>query len=274
MSLLELPSAAIDKWAIARAGVPRGTLLEPMVESVVLGEPRRVAVYRPTDEQTELTEGRNGHSTDGLPVLVVFDGFLSRTVLKIPTTLDNLIADGKIPPLVALFVSSLDNHRRDEELRPGGSIMDFTVDELMPWARREWGISADPADRVVAGSSRGGLAAAHIALRHPDVFGAVISQSGSFWWPTPQDGEPEWLIREYASRPRVALRFYLDVGTCESMPGPGGAPSQLVVNRKMRDTLVERGYPVRYAEYAGGHDYINWRRTFADALIAIFDGRA
>jgi enterochelin esterase-like enzyme len=259
LSLLQLPAAPNEEWTAPRAGVARGSMLHANLASVALDGPRRVSMYRPADIPT-----------DGLPTLVVFDGFLSRTVLKIPTTLDNLIAAGRVPPLVALFVSSPNDHRREEELRPGQSIVDFTTRELMPWARRQWRISEDPKDRAIAGASRGGLAAAYVALRAPDVFGAVISQSGSFWWPSPQEGQPEWLIREYAKHPRAPLRFYLDVGSREDIPGPGGAPSQLLVNRRMRDTLRDRGYPVVYAEYTGGHDYVNWRRTFADALIAVF----
>jgi enterochelin esterase family protein len=259
MSLLELPAAASEEWTSPRPGVVAGSVQKTSLDSVALGGPRIVSVYRPA-----------GVARDGLPSLVVYDGFLSRTVLNIPTTLDNLIAAGKVPPLIALFVSSPNDARRDEELRPGGSILDFTAGELVPWARERLRVSEDPKENVIAGASRGGLAAAYVALRAPDKFGAVISQSGSFWWPSPQQGEPEWLIREYAKQPRAPLRFYLDVGTCEDMPGPGDAPSQLAVNRRMRDTLLERGYPVVYAEYTGGHDYVNWRRTFADALISIF----
>ena len=47
-----------------------------------------------------------------------------------------------------------------------------------------------PADRtVLAGSSYGGLAATTVAMRHPEVFGNVLSMSGSFWWSPP--GTPE-----------------------------------------------------------------------------------
>ena len=41
------------------------------------------------------------------------------------------------------------------------------------------------------------------------------------------------------------------------------------VLRGMRDALKGHGYDVTYAEFVGGHDYVNWRRTFADGLIAV-----
>jgi enterochelin esterase family protein len=200
--------------------------------------------------------------------MAVLDGFLSRTVLRIPTILDNLIAAGRIPPMTALFVSNF-SERREEELSPTPAIADFVVHELMLWAHTTLGAGADPARNIIAGASRGGLVAAHVALGAPQVFGAVISQSGSFWWPAPAEGKPEWLIRQVRRRPDADLRFYLDVGTRETMPGPGNAPSQLAVNRRMRDALRAHGYAVTYAEYTGGHDYINWRRTFANALLAV-----
>jgi len=37
------------------------------------------------------------------------------------------------------------------------------------------------------GSSPGGLAATYAAYRHPEMFGNVLSQSGSYWWTPPTD---------------------------------------------------------------------------------------
>jgi enterochelin esterase family protein len=34
--------------------------------------------------------------------------------------------------------------------------------------------------------------------------------------------------------------------------------------------LLAKGYVVDYREFAGDHDYINWRGTFADALVSLF----
>jgi len=257
VSVLELPHAPDEPWTAARPGVTAGSVIETALSSAALGGMRQIAVYRPASVPTA-----------GLPVMVVFDGFLARTVLRIPTILDNLTAAGRMPPVTALFVSNF-SESREEELSPTPATMDFVLHELMPWAYTTLGAGAEPARNIIAGASRGGLAAAHIALEAPEVFGAVISQSGSFWWPVPAEGKPEWLIRQVGRRPHADLRFYLDVGTRETIPGPGNAPSQLAVNRRMRDALRAHGYAVTYAEYTGGHDYINWRRTFANAVLAV-----
>jgi enterochelin esterase family protein len=195
------------------------------------------------------------------------DGFQARTVLRIPTTLDNLIAARQVPPLVALFVATPSGERRLRELSPGRRIRDFLTGELMPWARRRWRLATDPARNVVAGVSMGGLAAAYAGLCAPEVFGAVIAHSGSFWW-APPGAEPGWLARRFTDSPRQPLRFYLDVGSRETVDFGRGL-TQVAANRQMRDALLARGYPVTYVEYAGGHDYVNWRRTFADALLAV-----
>jgi enterochelin esterase-like enzyme len=256
VSLLELADAPTDQWSTPRPGVPRGRLLRDTIHSTALGGRRRVWVYRPA-----------GVPTAGLPSLVVFDGFLARMVLRNHTTVDNLIAAGRIPPLVALFVASANGDRRLRELRPGRPILDFLTGELMPWARRRWGLATDPARSAVAGVSMGGLAAAYAGLRAPETFGAVIAQSGSFWWAPPGE-KPGWLARQYAEASRLPLRCYFEVGSRETGDFGRGL-SQVEANRQVRDALLARGHPATYAEYAGGHDYVNWRRTFADALVAV-----
>jgi enterochelin esterase family protein len=115
--------------------------------------------------------------------------------------------------------------------------------------------------------SRGGLAAAYLGICRPDLFRSVIAQSGSFWWPSPDEGTPGRLIQDAARVARADVRFFLDVGLMETMDGPGGAPSQLAACREMRDVLRSRGCEVTYVEFPGGHDYVNWRHNFPEALI-------
>jgi enterochelin esterase family protein len=252
VSSLELPGAPADLWSTARPGVPPGRLT-----TATLGGVHTVTAYRPADAPTE-----------ELPTLVVFDGYLAQMMMRVPTVLDNLIAAGRIPPVTALFVHNR-AERRERDLSPLPAMQTFVADELLPWARTAWGIGSGAGGNLVAGSSRGGLVAAYLGLCRPDLFGAVIAQSGSFWWPTPDEGEPGMLIREAARMPDAGVRFYLEVGSMETGPGPGGAPSQVTACREMRDALRANGHEVTYAEYTGGHDYVNWRRTFADGLIAV-----
>lgn len=94
-SLLELPAAPSEQWSQPGPGVDRGTFLPTSIRTAALGGRRRVGVYRPA-----------GAGDEPLPVVVIFDGYLSRRVLRIPTTLDNLIAAGLIPPTMALFVNA------------------------------------------------------------------------------------------------------------------------------------------------------------------------
>jgi enterochelin esterase family protein len=119
--------------------------------------------------------------------------------------------------------------------------------------------------------SLGGSAAAFAALRRPNVFGNVLSQSGAFWWQHPGDDAYEWLRREVERRPRQPLRFYLDVGTLEGHRWDD-TPTQVEVNRNLRDALRAKGCPVDYVEFAGGHDQLCWRGTLADGLIALLGG--
>lgn len=53
---------------------------------------------------------------------------------------------------------------------------------------------------------------------------------------------------------QLPLHFYLDVGTLEMAQMRDEGPTQLAVNRHMRDVLLAKGYPVQYVEYSGGHD--------------------
>jgi enterochelin esterase family protein len=133
---------------------------------------------------------------------------------------------------------------------------------------------------VVAGSSAGGLAAACSGLWHPEVFGNILAQSGAFHW-TPLPGndttdsspEPNWVARQFISSPKKPLRFYLDAGSAE-FNAAGGADAILFCTRTLRDVLRAKGYEVQFQEFEGGHDYLSWRGTLADGLIALLGGAA
>ena len=249
-SLLELPDAPPLRWSLER-DVPRGAVELHRVASERLGNERRVFTYTPPVYDP----------TREYPLVLCFDGwgYTEDSYVPLPTVLDNLIADDAIPSVVAVLPDSLGQEERTRELFLHEPFVEFLADELLPWAQERLSLVADPARTVAAGSSAGGLTAAFVALRRPDVFGLVLSQSGAF-----QLGLPE----EFARAERVPVRFYLDAGRLET-PVFGDFASLLHANRHLRDVLIAKGYDVTYREFPGGHDYLWWRETIADGLIAL-----
>ncbi len=78
--------------------------------------------------------------------------------------------------------------------------------------------------------------------------------------------ETGWMARQFIASSKLPLRFYLDAGAFEfDSNGTGGGI--LETSRDMRDVLLAKGYEVHYQQFAGGHDYLSWRGTFADGLI-------
>jgi enterochelin esterase-like enzyme len=192
--------------------------------------------------------------------------------------LTNLVAAGAIPPPIVAFVYNATLLSRMAEMCCNPDMVTYYADELVPWLRQEYGVSDDPARTVVAGASYGGLASAWLAYNRSDVFGNVLSMSGSYWWGLRtaygadtgpfafgRDDEAEWLTRQFAAEPVKPIRFWLDAGTLEDQHLPGGT-TLLTANRHLRTVLQAKGYEVRYHESAGAHDHASWRRTFPEGL--------
>ncbi len=178
--------------------------------------------------------------------------------------LDNLIGQKKIPPIVAVFVYQTE--RRNKELACDEKFADFVANELIPQVRKDFHVSSDPDHVIVSGLSLGGLMSSFCAYRHPEVFGNVISLSGSYqWFPGMFDGahdEPGWLTRQFVASPKLPVRFFLTAGKFENF-----YPFSLLgENRRLRDVLQAKGYDVKYFEFSGGHDPVCWRGPFVDGL--------
>jgi enterochelin esterase family protein len=266
-SIFEAPGAPPRTWSREAPGTPRGALRVDSLRSARLGQTRLIWIYTPPGYDAAAAR-RSG----GLPFVVFFDGALYRSDRFVPATtiLDNLIAAKRIPPVAALFVQNeLTPPARMRELAPNPDFADFVAEELAPWAKTRVALSANPARAAVAGSSLGGIASSYVALRHPEVFGNVLSQSGSYWWAPDQNGEHEWLTRIVSTAPIQPVRFYMEVGLFEPS-GRNGSPAQILSNRHLRDVLTARGYSVTYHEYSGAHEYLAWRETLPQALVTLF----
>ena len=280
-SVAELPGAAPQPWLVAKPGVPQGRVEKQTIKSAIQKLDRSFSVYTPAN-----------YKADGPPnaLLILFDGEdLASDEFRLPT-LNNLIAASKIPPTVAVFVDNVPR-RRLVDLVANSEFADFMAKELMPWVRSHYNVTKDPRQTALAGYSAGGLAAPFVALRHPEVFGNVVSLSGAFWWSFEHNGgvcgsrcpesggrggdgsrdattEGNFLVKQFLASPKLPIRFYLSAGTFE-FDRNGGGGEILEGTRHLRDVLLAKGYQVHYQQFVGGHDGLSWRGGLADGLITL-----
>lgn len=262
-SVLDMPGAPDEQWAM-RTPVRRGRIEERTVKSTLLKNEDQIWIYTPPGYSP---------SAGPYPLVVLLDGAaqVSRRFVNAPTTLDNLINDGRIRPPIVLF-----DPRNRGVASSHASYGEALVREVMPMLRASYPISTNPADTVIGGYSAGGTAAAQIALLHSDEFGNVLSQSGAFRGRDPGDEEPNATVRKYLAVAHRPIRFYLETGLYDSVPGADLPLYEMVLdetnlmgNRHLRDVLLAKGYDVTYREVGASHDFVHWRAMLADGLITL-----
>jgi enterochelin esterase family protein len=264
-SMAEIKGAVPQPWIVKNSNVAAGTIEKQKIHSELLKNDHNLSIYLPA-----------GYKANATPydLVVIFDESAYLTKVPTPVILDNLIAASKIPPTVAVLIANPSQESRNEELTPNPKFADFLAKELVPWIHAHYNVTGDPGKTVVAGSSLGGLAAAYVGYRHPEVFTNVLCQSGSFWWAPDHSGaipdgvitEPGWMAKQFIASSKLPLKFYIDAGAFEfDSNGTGGGI--LETSRDMRDVLLAKGYEVYYQQFVGGHDYLGWRGTFADGLM-------
>ncbi|KIF72931.1 hypothetical protein QR77_00745 [Streptomyces sp. 150FB] len=274
-SVLTLPGSRPVSPLFAPTDTAEECLETCTIKSAVFGDEREITVYAPPGG---IPAGERAS------LLVVLDG-PGAISTGLPALLTRLIAQGDIPPTVAAFVHNKNSWSRSEEMICNPKLVDQYADEILPWLRERYQVSDDPARTVVGGGSYGGLGSAWLAYNRPDLFGNVLSLSGSHWWGMRtsfgaaedstvygRDDEPEWLTRQFSTAPRKPVRFWIGVGTLENQHLPGGI-TLLSANRNLRSVLLARDYEVRYHEFHGGHDRAGWRSAFVDGLPALLNRR-
>ncbi|WP_420113206.1 alpha/beta hydrolase [Pseudactinotalea sp.] len=255
-----LPEAERLPWLDrALAPPPVGILHARTFTSAILGNERPVWVSTPA-----------GWSPDGgpYPVAVVLDGEEGHLA---PSVRDQLLAASEIPALVVVLVDEIG--LRNQEMTANPDFSRALATELLPWLRKDFALTAHPAETILSGSSFGGLCAGWTALHHPETFGCALMQSPSCWWhpstATPvRTGEPAsvpTLIDAFRQNPPAPIRIYQECGNLENGPPPARV-WQVFGNRWLHDVLDLKGYDARYREFAGGHDAAWWRGTWAEGI--------
>lgn len=215
--------------SLVQAGVAQGRLEGPFEFRAALypGTVRRYWVYVPA-----------GYDAARPPNLLVFQDGQRATnpggALRVPTVLDNLIAQRAIPPTLAVFVTPGNlsehypdtlgmgnpDHRAAEYDALDDTYVRMLTEELLPEVARRWRFADDPGRRAIGGTSSGAIAAFTAAWHRPQEFGNVISFIGSYTSIGYRPGPPlvpggdlyPGLIRKSPIRP---IRIFLQDGSAD-----------------------------------------------------------
>jgi len=253
-STFEIKKNNLKDWG-KEEGSKKGKVLDYEIFSKILKNKRRISIYKP-DSFNEKKE----HD-----ILFIFDGKDYQIKVPTPLILDNLIASKKIKPTVAIFIDNPSGKARASELPSNKSFANFMAKELLPFVKSKININHKANNTILTGSSYGGLASTFVAFTYPEIFGKVLSQSGSFWW-SPKDEEPEWLTRQIAKNKVKNIKFYLNAGKYET---GYFSIDILESNRHLRTVLNSKNYKVFYEEFLTGHDYYSWKVNLARGLIKL-----
>ncbi|NLU83470.1 enterochelin esterase [Rhodococcus sp. HNM0569] len=237
-SVAAMPAAPEQRWWTPSVG--QGRLWRE--QWTLAGIDRAVWLYEPAGAQV----------TADRPVAILFDGRTWAVENPILAGLDRVAAHVGTSPLVVM-IDSVDTDVRMRELGCDDRFAHAVTDELLPALRRRFGVTADPARTVVAGSSLGGLAAAYLTATRPDDIGVGVSLSGSFWWP--------------GNGPGGSFQQVVKGGTGRFFLAPGELEWMLLDENREVDTLLRaHGHDVHYAEFCGGHDVVQWREQILAGL--------
>jgi hypothetical protein len=234
------------------------------------------------------------------PFIVTGDGGALDSYLF--ATLDNLIAQGRVPPMVAIAVgnggSDAPGSERGREYDTvSGVYGDFVENEVLPMVQSVAGVqlTTDPSGRATMGLSSSGAAAFSMAWFRPDRYGRVISYSPTMTnqqWPhNPALPGGAWQFHStwggltptsdpslsagtplITTNDRKPIRYWFETGdqdlfyTIVSMPD--GMHDWVLANENMARALASKGYQYQFvfSRNAGHVDLPTVQQTLPAAL--------
>lgn len=264
-SEVRMPKFVPSPYLARRDSVPAGRVM-PL--SLLTGVPPLLARYYVASRPMKayLPPGYDGLT--GLPVVYIVDGFEAAEWASLPTVLDNLIHEGRITPVIALFIPPSARHVEYIGARTE-AFAKVLAELIVPAVDRTFRTDPSPSSRAVMGISSGGHFALYAALRRPELFGGAAGQSSTI---TPR-------LRELTRRQAAAnalpagLKLYIDVGRFDLIGEyEEGWLDFLALNRQYSALLSSLRIPHFYREVNDGHDWANWRERMPDIFIHFFGG--
>jgi enterochelin esterase-like enzyme len=264
-----------------RPGVPKGKVISFSMNSADskifpgTGAPfkRNVAVYVPS----QYVPGTPA------PFIVSCDQYgLSPRTGHFQTTLDNMIADHRLPVMCAIMVASGGTERSMEYDTVSSKYCDFVETEVLPRAEKEAGITLtkDPDGRMAYGGSSGGIAAFTMAWFHPELYHRVAAFSATLVNLQHSDAYPHggWEYPEHlvADAPAKPLRIWLETAQNDNgaTTASAGYRNWVIANERTAAAMKAKGYHYQlvYAKNAGHTDSKVMSEYVPQALEFVWKG--
>ncbi|OLS22580.1 MAG: Enterochelin esterase [Candidatus Heimdallarchaeota archaeon LC_2] len=260
------PPKAVNQFILEDHGpqILEGKLSEHSHSSSILNYTRKITVYTP----------KNYDPLQKYPFLLMFDGSSSIKYIQVHKIVDEMIEDGKILPIIVIFVDpgiKNDQTMRYQEYSCNPDFAKSINEEFLPWIQENYSITDNPQNATIAGSSYGGLAAFYFSFIYPDKIKNVISLSGSFHVGKNDDSAYpyEWLPQQVAFSEKRKINAYLEVGKLEGEYhwDTPDFPNQIVSHRHFTTILKMKGYNFTYNEHNGDHSPVAWINPFRRGLL-------
>jgi enterochelin esterase family protein len=247
--------------------VPHGEVRERWYSSKSLDTIRRVYVYTPPGYEK---------SSARYPVLYLLHGAASDESSwsesgRVNLILDNLIADGKLKPLVVVMpygyayppTSPLAGGADAMKRQRAGFNRDF-IEDVIPLVQASYRVYADREHRAIAGLSLGGAQAMGAGLSHPELFSRVAGFSPALGAVTsPEAGGLDFkqLVAEAKKVNGEYKVLWVGCGTDDTLFKSVQAFSGM---------LDADGVKHTFRVTDGAHTWLNWRRYLVEVAPLLF----
>jgi enterochelin esterase family protein len=193
---------------------------------------------------------------------------------RVPTVLDNLIARGELPVIITVFVDPGSGDIKGRNGNPNFSDRSFEYDtlsdqysqflakEILPPVEAKYNIRKDPAGRAIGGISSGAICAFTVAWNHPDWFGKVLSDVGSFTNIRGGHVYPQLVM----DSPRKPIKIHMQDGINDNRHPDDPQRDWYLQNKAMHEALVAKGYEVKYVLGDGVHGSKHGGAILPDSL--------
>ncbi len=203
------------------------------------------------------------------------------------TTLDNLIAQHRVPVMVAISIGNGSGDAQGSERgleydTMSGLYAEFVEKEVLPLVEKTANVklTKDPDARATMGGSSGGSAAFSMAWYHPEWYHRVLTYSGTYvnqQWPynaeTPH-GAWEYHDHLIPESPVKPIRIWLHVSDRDNLSTRDDYHDWVLANERMAKVLAEKGYHYQFvfARNAGHTDRAVKAQTLPEALEYVWQG--